>query len=87
MDVETLYDIGLAFVFSGMLVLLGAILLLFLSSMKRGGKVRGGGLVIVGPFPIVFGTDKESVEKILLLALALTILLVVTMVVFYVLSR
>jgi uncharacterized protein (TIGR00304 family) len=87
MDAGTLYSIGIALVFSGILVFLGAILLLILSSVKRDRNVRGGGAIVIGPFPIVFGTDRESVKKVLLLSLALTILLVIAMVVFYLLSR
>jgi len=87
MDAETLYGLGIVLIFAGMLIILAAILLLFLSSVKREGKVKGGGAIIIGPFPIIFGTDKESVKTILLLSLALTILLVIVMVIFYLISR
>jgi len=87
MDAGTLYVLGVALIFTGMLVLLVAVLLFFLSSIKGKGKIRGGGAIIIGPFPIIFGTDKESVKTVLLLSLTLTILLLVVMVVFYLLRR
>jgi uncharacterized protein (TIGR00304 family) len=87
MDAETLYGLGIVLIFAGMFIILAAILLLFLSSVKGEGKVKGGGAIIIGPFPIIFGTDKESVRTILLLSLALTILLAIVMVIFYLISR
>ncbi|MCK4474502.1 DUF131 domain-containing protein, partial [Candidatus Bathyarchaeota archaeon] len=46
----------------------------------------GGGVLIIGHFPIIFGTDKEAVKAVLLLSLALTVLLIImAVVVFFVL--
>ncbi len=70
---------------SGGLVILGAVLIslgmviLFAGLIKEsvpsndGGRkdVRGGGLVMIGPIPIIFGTDRESVVTLVLIALAL----------------
>ena len=87
MDAGTLYGLGIGLILAGMLVVLVAIILLFLSSVRREGKVRGGGAIIIGPFPIIFGTDKESIKTVLLLSLTLTILLIIVMVIFYLLFR
>jgi uncharacterized protein (TIGR00304 family) len=87
MDAGTLYGLAIALIFAGMLIILVAILLLFLSNVNGEGKVKGGGAIIIGPFPIIFGTDKESVKTILLLSLTLTVLLVIAMVMFYLISR
>jgi uncharacterized protein (TIGR00304 family) len=87
MDAGTLQGLGIALIFAGMLVILVAIFLLFLSSIKGEGKVKGGGAIIIGPFPIIFGTDKESVKTVLLLSLTLTILLIIVMVIFYLVFR
>ena len=83
MDAGTFYGLGIALIFAGMLIILVAILLLFLSSVKEKGEIKGGGAIIIGPFPIIFGTDKESIKMVLLLSLTLTILLVIVMVIFY----
>jgi len=87
MDAGTLQGLGIVLIFAGMLVILVAIFLLFLSNIKREGKVKGGGAIIIGPFPIIFGTDKESVKTVLLLSLTLTILLIIVMVIFYLVFR
>jgi uncharacterized protein (TIGR00304 family) len=87
MDAGTLYGLGIALIFTGMVVILVAILLLFLSSVRTEGKVRGGGAIIIGPFPIIFGTDKKSIKTVLLLSIALTILLVTVIVLFHLFFR
>lgn len=66
----------------GILLIFGGILLTFFSVLPGvpgvgetadGGRVRGGGVVLVGPVPIVFGSDWNMA----LLAIVLTIVLVV----------
>ncbi|MBC7130100.1 DUF131 domain-containing protein, partial [Candidatus Bathyarchaeota archaeon] len=46
-------------------------------SIKGEAKVKGGGAILIGPFPIVFGTDKESLKAVLWLAIVLTVLLII----------
>lgn len=87
MDAETLCGLGIALIFAGIIVTLIAVVLLFISSVGEKGKVKGGGAIIIGPFPIIFGTDKESVRTVLLLSLALTAFLVIMIVIFYVVSK
>lgn len=85
-DSATLYALGITLIFVGVLIIVIAIILLFVSGGKSG-EVKGGGAIIIGPIPIVFGTDKKSLKTILLLSLALTAMLVVAMVVHYLLLR
>lgn len=83
MGADLLYGLGMALIVAGILVVLVAMLLLFILCIKGETRVKGGGAVIIGPFPIVFGTDKESLKTVLLLSVTLTILLVVITVLFY----
>ena len=83
MNAETLYGLGVILVFAGILITLIAVILLFISSIREKGKVNGGGAIIIGPFPIIFGTDKESVRTVLLLSITLGILLVIVIVILY----
>lgn len=85
-DAGVLYVLGIALVFVGVLIVIAAIILVSVSGAKEG-KVKAGGAVIIGPVPIIFGTDKKSLRTVLLLSLALTVLLVVAMVVYYLLFR
>ena len=85
-DSATLYALGIALIFVGVVVIVIAVFLLSVSGVKKG-KVKGGGAIIIGPVPIIFGTDKKSLRNVLLLSLAITVMLVVAMVVYYLLLR
>jgi uncharacterized protein (TIGR00304 family) len=85
-DAGALYALGIALVFVGVLIIIVAVILLSVSGAKKG-KVKGGGAIIVGPVPIIFGTDEKSLKTVLLLSLALTVMLVVAMIVYYLLLR
>jgi uncharacterized membrane protein len=83
---ETLYELGIIIIFVGVIIVFVAFVLLFLSSIKSG-RARGGGALIIGPFPIIFGSDKEFVKTILWLSIALTVLLFIVSIVLYLLGR
>ena len=85
-DSAVLYTLGLVLVFVGVALIIIAVVLLSVSGARKG-KVKGGGVILIGPIPIVFGTDKKSLKTVLLLSLALTVMLVVAMVVYYLLLR
>ena len=84
LDAEILLALGIALIIIGVLIVLLLIFLLSVSSAKNG-RVKGAGPIIIGPVPIIFGTNKESLKKVLMLSLALTILLVIAMIVYYLL--
>jgi uncharacterized protein (TIGR00304 family) len=85
-DAGTLYALGIALILIGVLIIVLAVLLFSLLSAKKG-KIKGGGAIIIGPVPIIFGTDKKSLKTVLLLSLALMVLLVAAMVIYYLLMR
>jgi len=74
-----LFSIGFILLFAGIVIAFVAVILLVITAMKGKGRLRGGGAVIIGPFPIIFGTDKESVKVLLLLSIALITLILVVM--------
>lgn len=37
-------------------------------------KIRGGGVIMLGPIPIIFGSDKESAKTAIILAIILMVL-------------
>lgn len=79
MDQALFNMLGVILVLAVFFIAFIAILLWIFRSVKGGGEVKGGGVVIIGPFPIVFGTDKESVRVLLLLSIALIAILLVFM--------
>jgi len=85
-ETELLYSAGFALILAGIVIIILAVLLLSIRSAGKG-KFKGGGAVIIGPVPIIFGTDKKSLRTVLLLSLALTVLLLVVMIVNYLLLR
>ena len=70
-----LFNIGLLLALAGFALAIAAIFVAILRSARGTGKVRGGGVVMIGPVPIVFGTDKESVRILTLLGIVLMIVL------------
>jgi len=85
LGVEAFYLLGFVLVVVGLLVV---VVSLFLMSRRRSPsegrtKVRGAGVIMIGPIPIIFGTDKKSVKEVLVLALALTVVVFVITVVYY----
>ena len=69
-----LFNIGLLLALAGFALAIVAIFVAILRSAKGTGQV-GGGIVMIGPVPIVFGTDKGSVRILILLGIVLMIVL------------
>lgn len=72
----SLITFGLILVIVGVLVLMIGI---FLSSIDKGvnkenTKIEGGGVIMLGPIPIGFGTSKEMMILAIILAIILMII-------------
>ncbi len=81
MDVAVFYGLGVALVIVGIIIVVVAIILGSAGAKK--GKVRGAGVIMIGPIPIIFGSDSKSIKTVVTLALALTIVALIITVVFY----
>jgi uncharacterized protein (TIGR00304 family) len=77
---------GIALIFIGVLIVALAVLL---KPKRYAGKgtVKAGGAVIIGPVPIVFGTDKKTVKTVLILSILLTALVLAVTIVNYLLAK
>ena len=85
-DVAVFYGLGLGLIALGVLVILVAVILASTRGDKgKEGKVKAAGVIMIGPIPIIFGTDMKSAKTVLALALALTIALVIAFIVFWLL--
>ena len=82
MDLAVFYALGIVLVAVGIIIITAAIILVSIRGAGKG-KVKAAGVIMIGPVPIIFGTDKKSVKSVLALALALTIALVVATVIYY----
>ncbi len=86
MDITDFYTLGVALVVVGIIIIVAVIVLASAGSSKKG-KVQGAGVIMIGPIPIIFGTDKKSVKTVVAFALALTIVVLIITVVYYWLLR
>jgi uncharacterized protein (TIGR00304 family) len=86
MDLTVFYALGIALIFVGIIVIIAAIIIASARGATKG-KVKGAGVIMIGPIPIIFGTDKKSVKTVLVMALALVIALIIAMLVYYFLLR
>ena len=83
MDLTFFYVIGVVLIVVGIAIIVAVAILSSRSKGKEAGKVHGAGVIMIGPIPIVFGTDKKSVKAVLSLALALTIVALIVILVNY----
>lgn len=81
-DSVSLATLGFMFILMGLIVIFVAMVLLLFSSTNGEKKVKGGGVIIIGPFPIVFGTDRKSVKIILVLSIILTVFVLLVSIVY-----
>jgi uncharacterized protein (TIGR00304 family) len=85
-NLEVFYALGVALIVVGIIIIVAAIILASRGGEKKS-KVSGAGVIMIGPIPIIFGTDKKSVKAVLALALALTIVVLIIILVNYWLLR
>ena len=72
-----LVTMGILFVFAGFAVIFVALFLSATSKLSTEGKVRGGGVVMIGPIPLVFGSDMKWASVAIVLALVLVLVTLV----------
>lgn len=82
-DTETLLGLGIGLIFLGAFIVAFALFLLSFRKTEKG-KISGGGAIIIGPVPIVFGTDRKALRTVLLLSIGLTLLLVILTILNYI---
>ncbi|MGC9105244.1 MAG: TIGR00304 family membrane protein [Thermoprotei archaeon] len=80
----TLFDIGIVVTFVGLIVLIVGLIYEIMRNLKQAdsqqkGETKVGGVILIGPFPIVFGNSKDMV-KVSLVLLAIMIALLITLV-------
>ena len=82
-----LYALGIILIAIGIVTIVLAVLRSRSTSEDTKETVKAGGVIMIGPIPIIFGTDKKSVKTILLLSIALTVIVLITIIVSYLLAR
>jgi uncharacterized protein (TIGR00304 family) len=65
---------GVVIVVLGMLIIFAGMIKESVTSKDAGnGGIRGGGVIMIGPIPIIFGTDKDSIAAVIVLAILLIV--------------
>ena len=74
--------LGFLLVFIGILVILAGMLSMVYQTWKTGGDgvekpetgVRGAGVIMIGPVPIIFGSDVTALKPVMILAIVLMVI-------------
>jgi uncharacterized protein (TIGR00304 family) len=73
-----LITVGLLLVCIGFLIILAGIFSMAYHAWKMGEmekpEVRGGGIIMIGPMPIIFGTDAAALRILMILAIVLMVI-------------
>jgi uncharacterized protein (TIGR00304 family) len=67
-----LTQIGFVLVVFGIILALVAVFIVAIRGRHGMSEARGGGVLLIGPIPIVFGSDRGSTRTLLVLAIILT---------------
>ncbi len=67
-----LISLGVILVFIGIAFM--AIGMISQAVKSKEAEVRGGGVILIGPFPIVFGSDAEAAKTVLILTILLILI-------------
>ncbi len=84
-DAGILFTVGFVLLFIGILTIIAVSILI--AARGRNAKTKTAGVIIIGPVPIVFGSDKKTVKTLLILSTALTLSLVAALLIYYFLFR
>jgi uncharacterized protein (TIGR00304 family) len=78
MGLSVFYLLGFALIVVGVIVVVLALILASTRGSEKGkAKVRGAGVIMIGPIPIIFGNNKKALKGITILAIILTVLLLI----------
>jgi uncharacterized membrane protein len=68
MGQNILFDIGFTLMILGTLLVFAVGVLLVL---RQGKGAKGGGIIMIGPFPLILGSDAKTVKALVIIAVAL----------------
>lgn len=73
---------GFLLIIIGMLILFGGFFYsIYKSNYEK--EVKGGGIIMIGPFPIIFGSDTDSLKFVSILAIILMVISIIFMILTY----
>ncbi|MHA1834509.1 MAG: TIGR00304 family membrane protein [Candidatus Baldrarchaeia archaeon] len=76
---------GFFLVFLGVMIIFLAIIIFMFKSIKGKVETKGGGIIFIGPIPIIFGTDIRITKWLIIIALIITLILLFSVVILHML--
>jgi len=76
---SSLTGIGFLLILFGFVLAVIAMIILAARSSKAPGGGRSAGVLLIGPIPIIFGSDKQSIKIVVILAIVLMLIVLVVM--------
>lgn len=76
---------GFFLIFLGVIIIFLAIIVFIFKSIKGKVETKGGGIIFIGPIPIIFGTDIHITKWLIIIALIITLILLSSIVILHVL--
>ncbi len=82
-DASLLFQTGFILIILGIILFFVAAIIMFFNVFRnrKTKGIKGGGLIMIGPIPIIFGTDKEAMKMLILLSIILMIIALIFMLV------
>ena len=71
MDSLSMTQIGFMLIIFGFVLAFVVMIAMAFRTAGNSGKGRSAGVLLIGPIPIIFGSDKESVKILMILAIIL----------------
>ena len=75
----SLANIGLILIILGFVLAFIAVILLAVKNSRTSGQTRSAGILLIGPIPIIFGSDKESARAMVVLTVLLIAIVLIFM--------
>ena len=66
------FAVGASLTIIGIILALLAMVMIVLAG--RSGSTKGAGILLIGPIPIIFGTDRQSIKLLVILAIVLMLI-------------
>ena len=79
LETASVTELGFLLIIVGFALAFIAMILMVARSPRGSSQGRGAGVLLIGPIPIVFGTDRQSVKAVMVLAIVLILLVLVIM--------
>lgn len=75
----SLANIGFILIILGFVLAFIAAILLAVKNRGTSGQTRSAGILLIGPIPIIFGSDKQSARVLMVLAILLIAIVLIFM--------